>query len=368
MKEIKPNYDDCITNLACSILKYFDVPYKHNTIGDIDNLLNEFKPKNVVVILYDGMGYNLLNRILPDYSFLRNHCIRSISSVCPSTTTASTTSMLSGLNPCEHGWLGWDLYLKSENKIVTLFTNKLKDTDTYASKENLATKYMPYKTLTEQINESSPYSSSIVFPFGNHIVYKNIDDMMDKIVAECNKEGRRYIYVYYEDPDGIMHDTGTDSKETKDTFELIDRKTKELCDRLEDTVVIVTADHGHINSSGILISDYKDFKDTLSSDVSIEARFCSFKVKKEKKEEFERLFNLYFSKYFILKTKEQIINEHYFGYGKEHYEFKRSLGDYCALAISDKYFRYSEDSVNLKSMHAGLTEDEMRIPLILIRK
>ena len=362
MNEIKPNYEDCITNLACSILKYFEVPYKHNTISDVDNLLEEYNPKNVVVILYDGMGYNLMNRILPDYSFLRTHTLRSISSVCPSTTTASTTSMLSGLNPCEHGWLGWDLYLKSENKIVTLFTNKLKDTDTLADKEHLATKYMPYKTLKQQIEENSNYYSSIVFPFGsNNVVYKDIDDMNKKIIAECNKEGKKYIYVYYEDPDGIMHETGTDSKETKDSFELIDRKTKELCESLEDTVVIVTADHGHMNSKGIVISDYKDFKDTLSSDVSIEARFCSFKVKKDKKDEFERLFNLYFSKYFLLKTKEQIINEHYFGIGSEHYEFKRSLGDYLALAISDRYFRYSDASVNLKSMHAGMTEDEMRI-------
>ena len=33
---IKANYEDCITNLACSIRKYFEVEYKHNTIKEVD--------------------------------------------------------------------------------------------------------------------------------------------------------------------------------------------------------------------------------------------------------------------------------------------------------------------------------------------
>ena len=54
-----PNYDDCITNLSCSLLKHFEVPYKHNTIKEVDEML-ECNPKNVVVILFDGMGYHLI--------------------------------------------------------------------------------------------------------------------------------------------------------------------------------------------------------------------------------------------------------------------------------------------------------------------
>ena len=64
-----PNYDDCITNLSCSLLKHFEVPYKHNTIKEVDEML-ECNPKNVVVILFDGMGYHLINRILDEDSFI----------------------------------------------------------------------------------------------------------------------------------------------------------------------------------------------------------------------------------------------------------------------------------------------------------
>ena len=41
-------------------------------------------------------------------SFLYRNMVKEISSVVPATTTASTTSMLTGLSPMEHGWLARD--------------------------------------------------------------------------------------------------------------------------------------------------------------------------------------------------------------------------------------------------------------------
>ena len=79
-------------------------------------------------MLFDGMGAKLLKEKLSKDSFLLKYLASEISSVVPSTTTASTTSMLSGLTPIEHGWIGWDLYVKEEDKIITMLTNKLKDT------------------------------------------------------------------------------------------------------------------------------------------------------------------------------------------------------------------------------------------------
>ena len=68
--ELKNNYNECITNLACSIRKYFELDYKHNTIDYIDKILEERKPKNVVTILFDGMSSNIIDNILPSDSFM----------------------------------------------------------------------------------------------------------------------------------------------------------------------------------------------------------------------------------------------------------------------------------------------------------
>ena len=92
--EVRNNYNECITNLACSIRKYFELEYKHNTIDYIDKILEEYDPKNVVTILCDGMGSNILDRVLSEDSFLIKHRIKPITTVFPATTVAATTSIM----------------------------------------------------------------------------------------------------------------------------------------------------------------------------------------------------------------------------------------------------------------------------------
>ena len=362
---VMPDYKDCIVNLANSIRKYFELDYSNSTLKDVDELLESKKPRNVVVILYDGMGYNLVKRIIPN-SFLDKHITRSFSSVAPATTTASTTSMLTGMYPCEHGWLGWDLYFEPEDEIVTMFTNTLKDTDKQAREYNVARKYYPYKTIVEEINEKGKYEGRLISNYGG-VKYFDTNDMLDKIYYDCKKDGKKYIYAYNPEPDHTMHEEGTDSDIVARIFKNINDNTEEMCNKLDDdTVVIIVADHGHLNNEGILLDDYPDFKDTLDGDIWIEGRLCAFKVKDE--DNFKKLFKKYFDDDFELYSKDEVIEMKLFGLGKEHELFRKSLGDYFALAKGNKYFRYCKDSVDLKSMHAGFTEDEMLIPLIVYYK
>lgn len=367
-KFILPEYDNSIVSLASSIMRYFELDVYHNTLSDIDKILEEYKPKNVVVILFDGMGSRLIKKILGENSFLYRNMLKEISSVVPATTTASTTSMLTGLTPVEHGWLAWDLYFKKEDKIVTMFTNKIKDTDIDADSVSLARKYFPYKDICELINEDGKHYAKLIASF-NENKYEDIDDMISKIKSSLNIKDKNYIYVYNPEPDTTMHITGTDSKETRDYFELINKKVEELYNTIsDDTLLIVVADHGHINCDTVILEDYKDIFNTLDGSTSFEGRLCSFKIKDGREEEFVYLFNKYFSNYFVLMTKEELINSKLLGDGTEHKYFRDSLGDYFALAYSNKYFKYRNVGHIHKSTHAGLTEDEMKIPLIVLNK
>ena len=98
-------YRKSITNLSCSILKYYNIEPKHETIPEIDTILQKYKNKNIITILLDGLGSKILFKNLPKNAFLNRHLLTNINSVLPSTTVASTTSFLTGLNPIEHGWL-----------------------------------------------------------------------------------------------------------------------------------------------------------------------------------------------------------------------------------------------------------------------
>ena len=96
---VLPDYENSILNLINSILHYYHVETKYNGIDILDKRL-EKKYKNIVLIILDGMGENILNTISPN-GFFKKHQERKITSVCPSTTTAAMTTYYSGKPPIE---------------------------------------------------------------------------------------------------------------------------------------------------------------------------------------------------------------------------------------------------------------------------
>ena len=75
-----------------------------------------------------------------------------------------------------------------------------------------------------------------------------------------------------------------------------------------------------------------------------------------------------FKNEFLLLSKREVIENNIFGVGKMHPKFEEFIGDFLAIAISDKGIVYSQDSNQFISNHAGITEKEMKIPVIAICK
>ena len=368
MMKVKNNYNECITNLACSIRKYFGLDYKHNTLDYVDKILEEYKPKNVVTILYDGMGSIIMDRMLDKDAFLMKNRIKQITTVFPATTTAATTSMMTGLNPVETGMLGWDMYYKDIDKTITVFKHSLKeDPEEQPIYEALEynNKHMIRKTINEEINEKGIDKGYILFPFGDD-PYSDLDDMYNRIEKLCNEDGKKYIYAYDTEPDSTMHEIGCDQPEIKTIIEDINRRVEELSKKVKDTIIFIVADHGHHNVENIFIKDYPDIEECLLRNTSLEPRAVNFFIKPDKKEVFVELFNKYFSNDFDLYTKDDVIESKLFGDGEENEIYRDALGDYLAIAKSDKTLLYIGSSI-LKSHHAGYTDDEIYIPLIVVK-
>lgn len=366
---VKNDYNECLTNLACSIRKYFGLDYQHTTLSYIDRLLEEHKPRNVVTILCDGMGSNILDRTLSEESFFIRNRLKSITTVFPATTVAATTSMMTGLNPVESGMLGWDMYFKDIDKTITTFYGSEKgDFDYKPLKEavDFIKKHMKRRSIMDEINEKGMDKGYTLFPFGPYS-YSNLDEMLRIIEDKCREEGKKYIYAYDTEPDSTMHATGCDSEESKRLIIELNDKIEQLCERLEDTIIFIVADHGHKNVINIDLNDYPDVINCLIRNTSLEPRAVNFFVKDDKLEEFEKLFARYFSKDFDLHAKTDVISSKLFGDGEENEIFRDSLGDYLAIAKTDKTLLYAGSEV-LKSQHAGYTDDELYVPLIVVNK
>ena len=365
---VKNNYNECLTNLACSIRKYFGLDYKHNTLDYIDNILEEYQPKNVVTILCDGMGSIIMDRMLDQDAFLIKNRIKPITTVFPATTVAATTSMMTGLNPVETGMLGWDMYYKDIDKTITVFMNSEKgDVDYKPLQEAIDynSKHMIRKTISKEINEKGIDKGYSLFPFGEK-AYSTLDEMYERIETLCNEDGKKYIYAYDTDPDHTMHEIGCDKPEIKDIIVDINKRIEELSNKLTDTVIFVVADHGHHNVENLFIKDYPDVEECLLRNTSIEPRAVNFFIKPDKKEVFEELFNKYFGNDFDLYKMDDVIESKLFGDGEENEIFRDALGDYLAIGKTDKTLLYIGSDV-LKSQHAGYTDDEILVPLIAIK-
>ena len=243
MKKIKyPDYANSTVSLANSILKYFGAPVHHETLGLLDRKFAEREYENVVVILLDGMGKCIIDGNLEPDGFFASHLAGTYSAVFPPTTVAATTSICSGLYPVEHCWLGWDCYYPKIDKTVTVFLNREAGTTKPAADYPVAKTLCPYQSLVEQIRENSGQAYSLI-PFEEPYpgTFEEISDGIERLTK---RPGKKYIYAYWPEPDGCMHEKGCYSPEAKENLRQLEKQVQQLTEKLsrDGTPVYFTID------------------------------------------------------------------------------------------------------------------------------
>lgn len=368
-KLFKPDYKHGLVNLSNSVLIHFGLKPKHPGLPELDKAFSEKDYKNVILLVMDGMGCDMLRHNLEKESFLRKYIKTGISSVYPPTTTAATTSIYSGLCPKEHGWAGWQCYFKEYGKNIELFRNL----DFYTQQPagtDVGKEFLDYKKLYEQIREAGKYKAyGVAMPWGDFNV-GSFDDICRRITDLSAEPGKKFILSYWKQPDGIMHKTGCYSPETKKAIRELNEKIENLANSLKDSLLIITADHGQIDiEHNVMLNEICEICDCLRLPPAIEPRTVGFYIKPEKKTDFEQAFAKLFKDEFILLPAEEFLERGYMGEGKEHPKLREFLGDYVALAVGTTILQYDlpngEKSPVFLGHHAGLTAKEMEVPLII---
>lgn len=366
MKQQFPDYTNCIANLANSLLEEFGISEGRQKLKVLEPYLKKGY-ENMVVILLDGMGECIVRKNCSGNGFFNAHLVGTYSSVFPPTTVAATTSIANGLTPCEHGWLGWDCYYPQIDKNVTVFLNQETETGEPVADYNVAWTYCGYKSVVSKIRENGGNAYEVT-PFASPFP-DSFEKICEQIKCLCRQSGKKYIYSYWNEPDSIMHKKGCYGADAKEMLQGLEKQVCQLCEELENTLVIVTADHGLIDSKGAALVEYPKIMECLVRMPSIEPRALNLFVKEDKRVQFEHEFQKEFGNKFLLWTKEQVLDSKLFGTGKEHLNFQRMLGDYLAIAIDDlSIYNTREEADFYLGVHAGLTEEEMTIPLIIIEK
>ncbi|MGI6238326.1 MAG: alkaline phosphatase family protein [Christensenellales bacterium] len=374
-----PNYDRSILSTTASILNYYGSTSGYPTLPELDAHLAD-QPRHVALIIIDGAGVKPLEGALPETSYLRAHHKATVTSIFPSTTTAATTSYYNGLSAYEHGWLGWQLYFKEFATDVTTFMRTTFYTNKPVDGPQPAVHLMPYETIFDKIKKSDPGAVlRTIYAFDSYcehgaderIRVSSFAGVCDRIAEISKRDERGYTIAYWGEPDTAMHEHGVGSPEAIAQFELIDAQLKRLSERMEDTLLIVTADHGLINAKPVDIARMPEILDCLIMPPMIEGRAAAFYVKPHRKAAFERRFAEAFGDKFLLLSREDIYRTGIFGRGARHPKFDDFIGDYVACATGDASIAFSvpaSERHTLVGVHAGLTEDEMLVPVIMDRK
>ncbi|MBR4732563.1 MAG: alkaline phosphatase family protein [Lachnospiraceae bacterium] len=386
-----PDYDNCLVNLANSILKKFGAETSAKTLPLADQYLNK-DYQNVVVLLLDAMGISILEKHLKEDGFFRSHLAGAYDSVYPPTTVAATTSILSGFYPNEHGWIGWDIYYPQLDKNVTVFTNQEQlqekagalPTESYsdgrskwaedslmetkpAADFNAGFTFTPYQNIVDKINAAGGKAYAAM-PFLPPFP-QTIEAILERVTSLCKEPGKKFIYAYWNEPDSTMHRTGTVSDKTHEMITTLERIVEESAAKLENTLLLITADHSHIDCENVCILDYPEIMDCLVRMPSFEPRTLNLFVKEERREEFPALMQKYFGDEFLLLTREEVLSEKVFGTGKSREDLGAMLGDFVAFSVSPKaIFNTHLEAQEMPGGHAGLTAEEIQIPLIVVEK
>lgn len=368
-----PDYQNSILSLISSLLHSYDVHTPHPGLPLLEDVLAA-RSKNTILLILDGLGSDSLAGILPGYSFLNSHKVADLSSVCPCTTAAATTTLSSGLTPLEHGWLGWSPWFKEFGRIVDVFLDRDSFSGT-AIDPSPAGLLLAYPDIAGKLARQKDGAIGIhrLMPSFAKNGFESLQLMAERMREICHLDGPQLMLAYWHEPDTRMHNNGPWSDAVREEMAAIDQTLSGLFQAVDNLTMIVSADHGQVVvEREVFLDELPELHDCLILPPSLETRAVSLFVKPEKKAFFISRFEDILGDSFLLMPRQAVFKRGLLGSGTPHPKVDDFVGDFIAFATGHTIIRYrtrfNKPHKPFKGHHAGLRSEEMQVPLIIAQK
>ncbi len=406
---IYPAYENyCFSNIP-SAIKHILGLRNNNPLSETLDKAGITPPESVNVILFllDGFGYNQWIQYSERYKFLKTlsekGTVIPLTSVFPSTTASSLTTIHSGMTPQEHGLLEWWVYFEEIDEIIQTLPfmpidSKKRDEmlDKGVNPRILFNGETMYEDLYKAgissftfINEAYKETaySKLVFKGSKIVPYNNASNLMSVLRNKLTSISTpAYFNVYWSLIDSVAHEYGVHSGHYLTELDLIfNLLQEEFLDKLsaetaERTIIMVTADHGHINvnpEETIYLNHFPEVVNNFRTGKNGKKilpwgspRDVFITVNKTNLEYVFSFLTVTLGDKAMIISTEKAIEQNLFGHGVLHKQFRSRIGDILILPEDNFMIWYEHiegKKFTLAGMHGGLNPDEMLIPFAVAK-
>lgn len=400
---IYPNYNGhSVLNIPTSICRILGAPgigadaLNDQVLGALHREANR-----VILILMDALALHRLQRWMEDgttpvwRTLAEDGILAPLTSITPSTTSAALTSFWTGQSAAVHGIVGYEMWLKEygvvANTILHAPITFQGDVGSLTKAGFNPTEFMPLPTLGEHLAEHniSTYAfqhrsiarSGLSQMFLKKVSVRAFNTASDlwinvRQLVENRSHERQYIWVYWGVVDQFGHLYGPDDERTASEFAAFSNAferffLQRLASRArEDTLLILTADHGQIathKDPHYDLNNHHGLTRRLHILPSGENRMAYLFIRPGQTEAVREYIERTWPNQFALLEVPYAVEKGLFGPGDPHPRLLDRLGEYILVAREHAYLWWSEKDNHLLGRHGGLHPEEMLVPFLVTR-
>jgi len=401
-----PDYEGGgLVNVAATVLELCGArgPADPPPLRGVDRALLE-GVRSVLLVLCDGLGSDQLQRLAKagDLPFLARILERAgrhdaaqlidATTIFPSTTAAAVTTLQTARTPQEHGNIAYFLWLEEFAMVAQMlrwgpaaqrrgsfFDDRAIDPRTYAKVPSI------HKAIRDQggrsyivepeifRNEAMTRMHAAEATYIGYLLPSTMGVRVKQLLdGRAEDDSPLYIYAYWAGVDTVAHWYGPRGPEHAAEAALFDRDLERaLGDRDRgDTLVILTADHGHANIDPARLIDLEgdtELRALLRNPIAGEPRLVFLHT--DRATEVKAYLEQAYPGTFLLIDRDEAIEAGLFGRGDPGLA-RRRVGEVLAMIGDDRaasVVRVDGQVVLHRGAHGGMTADEMRIPVLLWR-
>jgi Type I phosphodiesterase / nucleotide pyrophosphatase len=330
--------------------------------------------RRAVVVLVDGLGYELVRRRGGHAPFLRSllPAAYRITAGFPSTTATSMGTFGTGLPPGAHGLLGYEVLVPGEDRLLNeLSWEDGPDPLTWQAEPTVFEMAERAEVSVTRVGPAFFEGSGLTLAAvrgGRFRAAATLADRVDASVAAVRASRRAMVYLYWGDLDKVGHVHGCQSWEWGQELERIDGELARLVQLVpRDTAVYITADHGMVDAPHALRIDLAHDAELAGGvrHVGGEPRALQLYCEPGEALDVAQTWHSRVGERAWIRTREAAVAQGWFGPVTESNAAR--IGD-LVVAMRDNFAivdsrRARPQLLALVGLHGSLTADESAVPL-----